>query len=182
MTDGEAFALLALVLLALRRSATVQLAEGWVWPVPSWNALLPQISQGFDDPAESALLTARSRRHLGVDILYRVGGRWTAPADTPIVAANAGTVERVTRSPRGWSVVVDHGPVLTFYQHLQSTVVARGQRVAAGERLGTMGEDPLDAQHVRHLHFELWQRVGAAVAQIDPQPLMAPWRVIPWIQ
>lgn len=171
MSDGEALAVVALVLLALRRSAAVQLADGWVWPVPSWNAVLPQISQAFTEP-----------RHVGVDILYRVGGRWTAPADTPIVAANAGTVQRVTLTPRGWSVVLDHGPVLTFYQHMRNVAVARGQRVAAGERLGTMGADPLDAQHVRHLHFELWQRVGADVAQIDPQPLMAPWRVISWTQ
>lgn len=171
MSEGEIFALMALVLLALRRSGHVELAEGWVWPVPSWNAVLPQISQAFAAP-----------RHLGVDVLYRVAGRWMAPADTPIVAANAGTVQRVTRSARGWSVVLDHGPVLTFYQHMSAIDVKRGQRVLAGERLGTMGADPLDAQHVRHLHFELWQRVGADVAQIDPQPLMAPWRVIAWTQ
>lgn len=171
MTDGEVMAIVALVLLAMRRSAQVELAEGWVWPVPSWNAALPQISQAFADP-----------RHVGVDILYRIAGRWTAPEGTPIVAANAGTVQVVTRSPRGWSVVIDHGPVLSFYQHLDSTAVRRGQRVQAGDQLGTMGADPLDAQHVRHLHFELWQRVGADVAHLDPQPLMAPWRVLPWTQ
>ncbi len=171
MTEGEGLVLLLLVLLAARRSAQVDLAAGWVWPVPSWNGLLPQISQAFADP-----------RHLGVDILYRVAGRWTAPDDTPIIAANAGTVQRVTRSPRGWSVTIDHGPVLSFYQHMQETTVKRGQRVAAGERLGSMGADPLDAQHVRHLHFELWQRVGADVARLDPQPIMAPWSVLSWIQ
>jgi murein DD-endopeptidase MepM/ murein hydrolase activator NlpD len=111
-----------------------------------------------------------------------VAGGWDAPEGTPIVAANAGTVQRVARSPRGWSIVVDHGPVLTFYQHLETTAVRQGERVTAGQRLGTMGADPLDAQHVRHLHFEVWQRVGADVAHLDPQPLMAPWKVIQWTQ
>jgi murein DD-endopeptidase MepM/ murein hydrolase activator NlpD len=165
MTSGEALAIGVFVWLALRRSATLQLADGWVWPVPKAAAFPPQISQEF------------KAGHVGVDVLYRIAGRWTAPDNTPIIAANAGTVTVATRSPRGFSVVVDHGRGLqTFYQHMSELAVKRGQRVAAGARLGTMGSDPLDAQHVRHLHFELWHDG----VQVDPEPLMATWKIDSW--
>lgn len=169
MTAGEALMAVLVGYLVLRRTAAAALVDGWVWPVPSWNAVLPQISQGFRPG------------HPGVDILFRVRGRWVAPEGVPIVAANAGEVQRVMRSPRGMSVVIGHGnDVVSYYQHLETSTVVQGQRVAAGDELGTMGIDPLDLQQVRHLHFQIWQRVGGRVVQIDPADDMRRWRVLPW--
>lgn len=170
MSDGEALALVvALLWLAGRKPGPV----GLTWPVPVWVAggrrLAPLISSDY-----------QGGRHRGVDILYRDGAVYTAPEGTPILAASAGTVERVVPSARGIGVLVDHrdGKFKTFYQHLERVMVARGEHVAEGQQIGTMGIDPLDAQHVRHLHFEVWGwDTGAA---IDPVKEMSTWKMIAW--
>lgn len=149
---GLAWLALAWLLLGSRRAP----ARAFRWPVPTGAAGRPVVSQEWAPP-----------RHMGLDILFRRGGEFWAPAGTPIVAAADGTVARVVQGKRGHGVVVDHGGgVSTFYQHLESVGVAEGDRVAAGDPLGVMGIDPMDAQHVRHLHFELWLN-GRAV---DPGP------------
>ena len=146
----------------------------WVWPVPTW------VESGV---AHFAVISQewRSPDHLGVDILYRVGGQWTAPEDTPIIAAREGVVWSVDETARGHSVVIDHGaPWATFYQHLSSVAVAKGQQVAAGDTLGIMGSDPTDAAHVRHLHFATWYKGAGDVASVDPARAMVSWRRVTW--
>jgi hypothetical protein len=83
--------------------------------------------------------------HVGVDI----GG----PAGSPVVAPEAGRVTAVTStSLRGLYVVVDHGRYRTLHQHLATSVVAEGQWVAEGQRIGVMGTSGGVA---RHLHTEV---------------------------
>jgi hypothetical protein len=53
--------------------------------------------------------------------------------------------------------------------------VTAKQAVTAGTPIGIIGADPLDGQHLAHLHFEL--REGEA--QIDPEALMARWDYLP---
>jgi len=171
MTSGEAIALVvALVWLAGRPAGPT----GLTWPVPVWvvgnRRLRPVISSDY-----------QGGRHRGVDILYRDGAVYTAPEGTPILAASAGTVEQVVSSPRGIGVLIDHGDrkFKTFYQHLETTMVVRGARVVAGQQIGVMGIDPLDAQHVRHLHFEVWG--WATGSAIDPVKEMSTWKMVAWI-
>jgi murein DD-endopeptidase MepM/ murein hydrolase activator NlpD len=171
VSDGEALALVvALVWLASRTVGPT----GLTWPVPVWVAgerrHRPVVSSDY-----------QGGRHRGVDILYRDGAVYTAPEGTPILAASSGTVERVVQSPRGIGVLIDHGDrtFKTFYQHLESVMVSRGERVAAGQQIGVMGIDPLDAQRVRHLHFEVWG--WATNSAIDPVKEMAQWKMVAWI-
>ena len=80
------------------------------------------------------------------------------------LAASDGVVWSAMQTPRGFAVVIDHGPtkVATFYTHLEQLLVTptanakAGQRVRAGQPIGIIGADPLDGEHLKHLHFELW--------------------------
>lgn len=171
MSSGEAVALaLALLWLAAQRARG---PAGLTWPVPEWldgsRRLRPVISSDY-----------QGGRHRGVDILYRRDGVYMAPEGTPIVSVSSGVVEWVRQSPRGWGVLIDHrdGKFKSFYQHLASVAVTRGQAVSEGQQIGIMGIDPLDAQQVRHLHFELW---GWPTGEsIDPGVEMKTWRVTTW--
>jgi murein DD-endopeptidase MepM/ murein hydrolase activator NlpD len=152
MTEAELLGVLLVVALVLRRRerAAELPSSGWVFPVPDLEVgdrhYAASISNEFSPP------------HPGVDVLYRVGSRWNAPAGTPVLAARVGVVERVTQTARGWALFVRHGGQLaTLYLHLERVDVANGQHVDAGEQLGLMGADPTDHQGLRHLHFELWQ-------------------------
>lgn len=50
----------------------------------------------------------------------------------------------------------------------------------AGDQLGTMGADPLDAQKLRHLHFAVWYRGHGDAASVDPADSMRHWRRSAW--
>jgi murein DD-endopeptidase MepM/ murein hydrolase activator NlpD len=144
---------LAIAAVALTsRSRVLPSGAGWYWPVPS-----VRLSDGRVLPAVAT--HEFEVGHNGLDIGFRDGGKYVAPAGTPITAARAGVVQRAFRSPRGWSVVLVHEhPWATFYQHLDSiAALAAGMRVGATQRLGVMGIDPLDGERVRHLHFEVWE-------------------------
>ena len=195
MSDGLIIALaLALVVLGRRRNEpSGEWPSGWTWPVPDlvvkgvrWPS---EISQEYRDTATHA--------HLGVDIMFRSPSpppTYSVPngVEVPIVAARAGTLWSVSLSPRGWQVVIDHGPPwATYYQHLSSidpvlvAASAAGQtgearsaaplQLAAGQRLGVMGYDPLDGNRVVHLHFAVWYGGAGDSASIDPRKAMSKW-------
>jgi murein DD-endopeptidase MepM/ murein hydrolase activator NlpD len=100
------------------------------------------------------------------------------------VAAGDGVVWSAMRTPHGFAVVIDHGPnkVATFYTHLDKLLVApatpakTGQRVRAGQPIGIIGASPLDAAHLKHLHFEVW--FGGPNDRIDPSALMRRWETV----
>ena len=99
--------------------------------------------------------------HHGVD--------FAAPAGTPVQAAGGGTV--VMARPRivtGHTVVIEHLPgVYSLYYHLAHLLVEEGQRVSAGEALGTVGSTGLATGP--HLHWE----VRAGGVAIDPDEVVA---------
>jgi septal ring factor EnvC (AmiA/AmiB activator) len=77
-----------------------------------------------------------------------------APADTPVGAVHEGTVVFADHF-RGYGlmVVVDHGDKHhTLYAHLAETRVVPGQRVGAGELVGTVGSTSLGGPG---LYFEV---------------------------
>lgn len=171
MTDGQ-WIVISVLLLAWQSRRT-NFGAGWVWPVPDisgGDAAL--ISNGF------------TSAHLGSDIMYRDGaGVFYAPVGTPILAAHAGVVRLRGRGNRGWYVVIDDsvGPWATYYAHLDELApwLVVGASVAAGQSIGVMGVDPMDAQGVRHLHFELW-RDGQRSSAVDPSSVLQRARRESW--
>jgi hypothetical protein len=107
--------------------------------------------------------------------------QFTVPEGVRALAASDGVVWSAARMPRGFTVVLDHGPAgyATFYTHFSEMFVAPTQRAAskqrvyAGQPIGVVGADPMDPNGLPHLHFELWR--GGPGDAIDPVPLMKWW-------
>lgn len=195
MGGSEAVALVVLLLLAMRQKS-IEWGDGWVWPVPDLNRVTRGVLVGIVPAVVSQEFrgAGAAKPHYGVDLMYRKAARkpgesaFFAPSGVPVVAARAGELWSVSRTPRGWAIVLDHGkPFATFYQHLESVdswiaagvqgVSRSGQplRVEAGQRLGVMGYDPMDARKVVHLHFAVWYQGSGDKASVDPAPQMASW-------
>src|SRR3954447_24696956 len=99
------------------------------------------------------------RFHAGVD--------YTAGWGVPVTAAGYGCVVTVTWDTSfGNLVVIQHRfGVTSWYAHLNTVAVRRGQCVVAGDRVGSVGSTGRSTGP--HLHFELRVR-GAS---IDPLPV-----------
>ena len=163
----------------------------WVWPVVRSNGRAPVISDGFDSPRPGL------PRHGGVDIMFARVAADPFKSGTPngsklhvmpdgvvAVAASDGVVWSASKTPQGFAVVIDHGPTkaATFYTHLEKLLVAptmsakAGERVRAGQPIGVIGASPLDGEHLKHLHFELW--LGGPNDRVDPSVVMRGWDVV----
>lgn len=100
------------------------------------------------------------RGHGAIDIVTKKG--------TPIAAAAAGTVAVAANGGKLFSgygkiVILDHGEgVHTVYAHCDSLLVKIGQRVKAGEYVGTVGRT--GRATTDHCHFE----VRVAGKKMDP--------------
>jgi murein DD-endopeptidase MepM/ murein hydrolase activator NlpD len=110
--------------------------------------------------------------HMGHDV--------SAARGTPVVAPYAGVIDwvRFQRAGAGHYVVLDADDDHDYvFMHLRrgTIVVAAGQRVAAGEQIGQVGNS--GRSFGAHLHFEVWvggwyEKGGEAV---DPLPLLLDW-------
>lgn len=91
-----------------------------------------------------------SRFHKGIDL--------PAPRGTAVVAAAAGTVSLVAnQGAYGRYVVIDHGNgYQTLYAHLLEFQTRPGARVAAGQRIGSVGKSGNATGY--HLHYEVHRR------------------------
>lgn len=100
------------------------------------------------------------RHHDGTDVAAETG--------TAIWAASAGTVTMASHHSTGGNMTkVDHGGgVITWYLHQSAMFVSVGQRVAAGQHIGNVGNTGNSTGP--HLHFEVHVN-GPAV---DPQPFL----------
>lgn len=92
--------------------------------------------------------TFRSANHTGLD--------FAGPRMTPIYSTAPGVVSFTgVRSGYGNTIEIDHGGGFkTRYGHLAAISVARGQRVALGQRIGGMGSTGRSTGP--HLHYEVW--------------------------
>ncbi len=91
--------------------------------------------------------TGRIKFHHGVDIF--------APRGTPVVAPARGRVYRIRRE-RGYGLTLelDHGNgIHTFFAHLQSVKVHRGQIVDRGDTIALVGNTGRSTGP--HLHYEV---------------------------
>ncbi len=163
----------------------------WVWPLGVWQGRKPEISDGFG--SRRRLPSGEVVTHGGVDIMYRrrPGDPWKAgtPNATPnwvmpdhraALAASDGVVWSAANTARGWTVVIDHGPrkLATYYTHMSSLLVTAKQPVTAGTPLGIIGADPLDGEHIMHLHLEVWR--GGEDSRFDPQRIIeTSWEYVP---
>ena len=104
----------------------------------------------------------------------------SAARGTPVVAPYSGVVTwvRYQRGGAGHYVVLHADDELDYvFMHLRrgSILVAAGQRVAAGEQLGEVGNS--GRSFGAHLHFEVW--VGGWFEKggepVDPLPLLQDW-------
>lgn len=176
-------------------STIIRLTGRWGWPVPRYNGRAPVISDGFGSSRPSL----PGGKHRGVDLMFaRIASdsfpsgpngtkNFIMPDAWMAVAASDGILWSAEHTTRGFAVVVDHGDVATFYQHLDTLFVpptkppAKGTprtalvRVKTGQPLGVIGADPLDPSRIKHLHLELW--LGGPANAVDPAPLMKSWQV-----
>lgn len=132
------------------------------WPTPG-NREINQADKPREGRGEFGTPRSGGRRHGGIDIEGDVGD--------PVLAVAGGTVVvRPNNEAAGNTVHVRHDDgSLTKYFHLDGFSVRNGQRVEAGQQIGTMGRTGnTPAQGDTHLHFELW-RDGR---QVDPLPLL----------
>jgi murein DD-endopeptidase MepM/ murein hydrolase activator NlpD len=94
-----------------------------------------------------------------------------------VYAAHAGTIEiDTTEAWAGpWLVKVSTGPgeLTTWYAHLQSLDVSRGQKVTAGDKIGDIGARG-NATGC-HLHFEVHLENGSIYGpdNVDPSTWLA---------
>lgn len=91
------------------------------------------------------------RPHMGVDI--------GAPIGTPVIASDSGYVVFAGWDKTGYGklVVINHGNgFMTFYAHMSAIFVRKGQNVAKGQRIGSVGNTGNVTGS--HLHFEIRQR------------------------
>jgi murein DD-endopeptidase MepM/ murein hydrolase activator NlpD len=124
------------------------------------------LTSGFAVPVSGRIIsgfgsTARGERNDGINI--------AAAAGTPIHAAADGVVTYAGNELKGYGnlILIKHGDTyVTAYAHTNSIGVARGQRVAKGDVIGTVGQTGDVTQP--QLHFEIRRNMKP----IDPRAIL----------
>lgn len=152
-------------------------------------------------PAPPATLTSTGSRIFPVQGPFDFGGELSrfgagrtghihqgqdvaAAEGTPVVTPIAGTVFQVAYQARGagyYVVIAGVDGRHYVFMHLQadSTVVAKGAAVAAGQRIANVGNT--GGSDGPHLHFEIWVNgwwATKASAPIDPLPELQAWAAV----
>jgi murein DD-endopeptidase MepM/ murein hydrolase activator NlpD len=141
--------------------------------LPAGEHVFP-VAGAYSLGGEDAVFRAprSGHRHMGHDV--------SAARGTPVVAPYAGVIAwvRYQRAGAGHYVVLDADDDHDYvFMHLRrgSIPVVAGQRVAAGEQIGEVGNS--GRSFGPHLHFEVW--VGGWYEKggepVDPLPLLESW-------
>ena len=103
------------------------------------------------------------RSHMGIDLAGKRG--------SPILAIEDGVIDRTKRQDNGALQIVMRGEsgAKFYYGHMDKVLVEGGQRVEAGDVIGTMGDT--GSPGAVHLHFEYWRSGGESDA-VDPADLI----------
>lgn len=146
------------------------LLAGRELPYVNWRALVPPLDRQplvlrHDAKGDGRFQAPRSgnRSHRGIDL--------AGPLESPVRAVRSGRVvdARLHRGLGQFVEIRHDGQLRTIYAHLNERYVKRGDRVAQGEVIGTLGKTG-NARHAwitPHVHFEML-RDGEPV---DPQTL-----------
>jgi murein DD-endopeptidase MepM/ murein hydrolase activator NlpD len=137
--------------------------------IPVEGVVAEQLTDTFNDRRGGG-----ERRHEALDIM--------APRGTPVLAAAAGSVEKLFKSDAGGNTVYVRSAdrrMIYYYAHLDryEPGLAEGRSVARGQRLGTVGSTGNANPDAPHLHFAMirtspetkWWEPGTA---IDPYVLL----------
>jgi hypothetical protein len=157
----------------------------WGFPVHEWRGYAPTRSQEYRAGDHNGLDIMFRRRPGGADQMWPKGtsgtgdarrsygtDRWFFPDAIYACAMRDGTVFSTGKGGHGRFLVLDHGkPFATFYTHLSSMIVTKGERVTRGQPLGVIGYSTIDAARLMHLHCEIWYR-GGSKSHVDPWPLL----------
>lgn len=142
----------ALVFLAVLLVPAPAHARGWTWPVQ--GEVITPYRNGHDPYAAG--------QHRGIDIAAPVGER--------VVAAAAGTVTFAGGAGSSGLTVAVHtraGGLDTSYLHLSRVAVAAGERVEAGDPIGSVGTSGRRSAERPHLHFGV-REAGQRHSYLDP--------------
>jgi hypothetical protein len=116
-------------------------SNGWAWPVNSTRITSPFGSRTIP----------KKEFHTGIDI----GAVNPGIAGDSVWSMSSGKVIRANRyGGYGNCIIIDHGEgILSFYAHLFTIAVKKGQNIETGELIGTMGNT--GKSYGVHLHFEI---------------------------
>jgi len=137
--------------------------------VPVSGVASDKLTDTFDQRRDGV-----SRPHGALDIM--------ADRGTPVIAAGAGTIEKLFESEAGGHTIyvrADGGPFIHYYAHLDSYArgLKEGQHVERGEPIGKVGSTGNADPAGPHLHFAIMRmKPGEAWHQgtpIDPYPWLA---------
>ncbi|WP_299588273.1 M23/M56 family metallopeptidase [uncultured Microbulbifer sp.] len=132
--------------------------DGGGWIVPIKNA---RVSSQFGD-----LSSIRKNPHRGTDFAAALGTVIVAPAGGVIVVST----DHYKHKNYGKIIIIDHGDnSQTLYSHLDSREVEVGQKVKAGQKIGTVGVSGKVTGP--HLHFELIEHGE----RVNPEHLLSLW-------
>lgn len=123
--------------------------EGGLLGIPVANVARGQITDSWGDPRSGG------RGHKGLDIM--------APGGTPVLAVAPGMIEKLFQSRQGGTTLYQRsadGRWTYYYAHLAGYApgLREGQRVAAGQLLGYVGDTGNSGAGNYHLHFSLTRR------------------------
>ena len=119
------------------------------------------ISKGYSDTALQYSATYGDMRlHTGIDISCKKG--------TEIKSATDGTVKSVVEdSNLGKVITIDHAYDFTVkYCGFDSVNVKEGDKVTAGQVIGTSGEIPSESSDKPHIHFEVFLN-GESISPLE---------------
>ncbi len=125
---------------------------GGVWPHKGADTSSTAVAATglFIWPTKGTISQRPWSLHMAVDIAASTG--------TPIYASDAGTVAESgwTNVGYGQYVLIDHGNgYRTLYAHMSQRLVAAGQKVAKGQKIGLVGSTGNSTGP--HLHFEIYR-------------------------
>ena len=114
------------------------------------------------------------RAHEAIDIM--------APVGAPVVAAGAGTVERLFASREGGNTIYIRSPDgrrLHYYAHLRDYApgLAEGESVERGQRIGTVGATGNADPAAPHLHFAILRTTPGA-EWWEPATALNPYKAL----
>jgi murein DD-endopeptidase MepM/ murein hydrolase activator NlpD len=114
-----------------------------------------------------------TRQHHAIDIM--------APRGTPVLAAAAGTVEKIFESANGGHTVYirrDDAGWQDYYAHLDAYVadLREGVKVRQGQQIGTVGSTGDASPEAPHLHYEIHRMAPGETwskgSEVNPFPIL----------